>query len=125
MTAADKAYDRLHGVDGLSQDETPCCVTCQAEGWECSASCGRPCCVSDAATDWIVNHTLDRAEAAEAEVERLRAVLAEVRRAFDLQCPPMSTDKYVDCGAWMAHSWWNTVLGNILSRADQNSTEDK
>jgi len=57
-----------------------------------------------------------RAEDAEAEVERLRDVLAEVRRVFDLQCPPMLPEKYVDRGAWMAHSWWNTVLGNILNR---------
>lgn len=57
----------------------------------------------------------DRAESAEAEVERLLDVLAEVRRVFDLQCPPMSADRYVDRGAWMAHSWWNTVLGGILS----------
>lgn len=60
-----------------------------------------------------------RAEDAEAEVERLRDVLAEVRRAFDLQCPPMPADQYVDRGAWMAHSWWNTVLGGILNREAQ------
>lgn len=59
-----------------------------------------------------------RAEDAEAEVERLRAALVEVRQVFDLQCPPMPPDKYVDQGAWMAHSWWNTVLGRVLKRAD-------
>lgn len=59
----------------------------------------------------------DRAETAEAEVERLRDVLAEVRRAFDLQCPPDDRRPlHVDRGAWMAHSWWNTVLGGILNR---------
>lgn len=58
-----------------------------------------------------------RIEQAEAEVERLRDALLQVRRAFDLQCPPMPADKYVDRGAWMAHSWWNTVLGDILNRA--------
>lgn len=57
-----------------------------------------------------------RAEAAEVEVERLLDVLAEVRRVFDLQCPPMSAGNYADRGAWMAHSWWNTVLGGILNR---------
>ena len=60
-----------------------------------------------------------RAEDAETEVERLRAVLAEVRRVFDLQCPPMLPDAYVDGGAWMAHSWWNTVLGHVLNRTDR------
>jgi hypothetical protein len=59
-----------------------------------------------------------RAEDAEAEVERLRSVLVEVRQVFDLQCPPMLPEKYVDQGAWVAHSWWNTVLGNVLKRAD-------
>lgn len=51
-----------------------------------------------------------------AEVERLRDMLAEIQAIFDLQCPPMLPDRYVDHGAWMAHSWWNTVLGNILKR---------
>jgi hypothetical protein len=60
-----------------------------------------------------------RAEDAEAEVEALRDVLAEVRRVFDLQCPPMLPDAYVDAGAWMAHSWWNTVLGHVLKRTDR------
>lgn len=58
-----------------------------------------------------------RLERAEAETERLRDALLQVRRAFDLQCPPMPADKYADRGAWMAHSWWNTVLGSILNRA--------
>lgn len=59
----------------------------------------------------------ERAETAEAEVERLLDVLAEVRRAFDLQCPPdVRRSLHVDRGAWMAHSWWNTVLGGILNR---------
>lgn len=58
-----------------------------------------------------------RAESAEAECERLRDVLAEVRAAFDLQCPPMLPEKYVDHGAWVAHSWWNKVLGQVLKRA--------
>lgn len=59
-----------------------------------------------------------RAEDAGAEVERLRSVLVEVRQVFDLQCPPLLPEKYVDHGAWVAHSWWNTVLGNVLKRAD-------
>ena len=57
-----------------------------------------------------------RIERAEDEVERLRDALLQVRRVFDLQCPPMLPEKYVDRGAWMAHSWWNTVLGSILNR---------
>lgn len=65
----------------------------------------------------------ERAEGAEAELERLRSALTEVRRVFDLQCPPMPVEKYVDRGAWMAHSWWNTVLGGILRRFDCESDE--
>lgn len=59
-----------------------------------------------------------RAEGAEAEVERLREVISEVRAVFDLQCPPMPSERYMDQGAWVAHSWWNKVLGNILRRVE-------
>lgn len=37
-----------------------------------------------------------------------------VQRVYDLQCPPMPADNYVDPGARMAHQWWSTVLGGVL-----------
>lgn len=48
------------------------------------------------------------------KAEALREAVVAVQHVFDLQCPPMPPDKYVDRGAWMAHSWWNTVLGHTL-----------
>lgn len=59
-----------------------------------------------------------RAEDAEAEVERLRSLLAKVRRVFDLQCPPLLPAKYDSQGAWMAHTWWDRVLGAVLREVD-------
>lgn len=47
----------------------------------------------------------------------------EMARVFDLQCPPMHPDKYVDRGAWMAHSWWNTVLGSVLARVEEREPD--
>lgn len=37
-----------------------------------------------------------------------------VQRTYDLQCPPMPADTYVDRGAHMAHQWWSTCLGAVL-----------
>lgn len=59
-----------------------------------------------------------RAEDAEAEVERLRSLLSKVRRVFDLQCPPLLPAKYDSQGAWMAHTWWDRVLGAVLREVD-------
>lgn len=62
-----------------------------------------------------------RAKAAEAEIERLRAQIRAVRRVYDLQCPVRPKSDYVDAGAWMAHRWWQTVLGAALSSSEQVS----
>jgi hypothetical protein len=61
--------------------------------------------------------------AAERRAEKLEAVICQVKKVFDLQCPPMLPEKYVDRGAWMAHSWWNTVLGSILRRTERATPE--
>lgn len=121
---ADEAYDRLHGVDGHTQAATPRYtswrgIRCRHEGCAEFGIClvGPPL---PPALDMArkAEQAERRTEDAEAEVERLRDVVAQVRRAFDLQCPPMSAEKYTDRGAWMAHSWWNTVLGGILNRGE-------
>lgn len=106
---------------------------CNAAPWSSKTPCTCP--VEDAATlaaldrlrrerdehQWnalkMARKAERRAEDAEAEAERLRDALVAVRRAFDLQCPPGPAENYVDRGAWMAHSWWDKVLGNILNRA--------
>lgn len=156
MTAADEAYDRLHGVDGHTQAVTPrytpeALTVERVSDWRDSLqllhdlarghdyadardlaagedAIAEVCDVLTGVANQVAEHQRNalemsrkaeqaerRAEGVEAEVERLRDVLAEVRRVFDLQCPPMPAEKYVDRGAWMAHSWWNTALGLILN----------
>lgn len=68
--------------------------------------------------EFHVEQLRDARDCAERRAEELEGVLAEVKWAFDLQCPPSPRERYVDKGALYAHSWWNTVLGSILRRAD-------
>lgn len=74
--------------------------------------------LEDSAQEQMERVSLHAAEVT-AERDAALAVIAEVRRVFDLQCPPMLPGSYVDAGAWMAHSWWNTVLGSVLKRAEK------
>lgn len=68
--------------------------------------------------EYHVEQLRDARDRAERRAEKLEAVIGQVKRVFDLQCPPMLPEKYVDRGAWMAHSWWDAVLGAVLRRDD-------
>jgi hypothetical protein len=50
----------------------------------------------------------------QAKAEERAALVARVRSVFEMQCPPLPADRYVDRGAFLAHDWWNTVLGGLL-----------
>lgn len=99
---ADEAYDRLHGVDGHTQAD----ARVSEFQWNALEMARK------------ADQAERRAEDAEAEVERLRSLLAKVRRVFDLQCPPLLPAKYDSQGAWMAHTWWDRVLGAVLREID-------
>lgn len=67
--------------------------------------------------EFHVEQLRDARDRAERKGEALEAVIAQVGTVFAMQCPPMPAERYVDRGAWMAHSWWNTTLGSILDQA--------
>ena len=62
---------------------------------------------------------------AEAKGEALREAADKVQKVYDMQCPPMPVDRYMDRGAHAAHQWWTTVLGATLRdlRAEASGRE--
>ncbi|MBE7193773.1 MAG: hypothetical protein INR66_14980 [Gordonia polyisoprenivorans] len=45
--------------------------------------------------------------------------MVQVRNVFNMQCEhPLDPADYMDEGAYWAHRWWKTVMGNVLDKYD-------
>ena len=70
-----------------------------------------------ASDDWAGSLAMvDRALAA-VEAKARAEVIAKVRSVFEMQCPPVREhfgDSKRGRGAYIAHVWWDKVLGGLL-----------
>jgi hypothetical protein len=48
--------------------------------------------------------------------EALRAAAAAVQVVYEMQCPVRPPSHYMDSGAYVAHLWWQKVLGGALEQ---------